>query len=248
MRMFSVFLAALWLQFAAAASAQVTLLTGDDYAPFTDSNLPEGGMATEVVRTAFTRMGEPLDILFRPWERGMVETKAGKYLATFPWSYNDERNVDFAYSDSLYSFNQYFFTKAGSEMTDLEDATLQGKKVCLAISYTTAGLDDWVERGVIELVRPPEMPACFRMLQAGRVDLIRLNNVIAEATIKSEGLDRSNFSFIDTPVRETVQRVMFSRVHPRTEELLPAFDAMLNEMKSDGTIDAIMARHLDLSG
>ena len=245
MRFYICIVVALFMQLPVVAHADVTVLTGDDYAPFSDSKLPEGGMATEVVRTAFERMGEPMEILFRPWERGMVETKAGKYLATFPWSYNDERNKDFAYSESLYSFNQYFFTKAGSDMTDLEDATLQGKKVCLAISYTTSGLDDWVERGVIELVRPPEMPACFRMLQAGRVDLIRLNDVIAEATIQSEGLDRSNFTFIDTPVRETVQRVMFSRVHPRTKDLLPAFDATLNEMKADGTIEKIMAKHLN---
>ena len=227
-----------------AAAEGVTVLTGNDYPPFADETLPEGGLATDVVRRVFAQMAEPVEILFRPWERGMVETQAGKYLATFPWSYNAEREKTLAYSDPLYTFSQYYFTREDASFRGITEGDLQGARFCLALSYNTSGLDEMVEAGVITLVRPQTLSNCFQMIAAGRADVVRTNDRIAWTTIDNLGLDRGVFHMIEDPVRTSIQHVLFSRAHPETERLLAGFNATLEDMKASGAIDEIMAKHL----
>lgn len=227
-----------------AVADGVTVLTGNDYPPFTDEKLPEGGLATEVVRRTFAQMAEPVEILFRPWERGMIETQAGKYLATFPWSYNAEREKMLAYSEPLYTFSQFYFTHAEAPFRGITDADLQGARVCLALSYNTSGLDEMIKAGVITLVRPQTLSNCFQMIAARRADVVRTNDRIAWTTIDNLGLERTSFHMIEEPVRTSIQHVLFSRAHPETERLLAGFNAALATLKADGVIDEIMSRHL----
>ena len=227
-----------------AAADGVTVLTGNDYPPFADEKLPEGGLATEVVRRAFAEMAEPVEILFRPWERGMVETQAGKYLATFPWSYNAEREKTLAYSEPLYTFSQFYFTHDEAPFRGITEADLQGARVCLALSYNTSGLQELVDAGVVTLVRPQTLSNCFQMIAARRADVVRTNDRIAWTTIDNLGLDRAMFRMIQEPVRTSIQHVLFSRAHPDTGRLLAGFNAALETMKADGVIDEIMSRHL----
>lgn len=228
-----------------AAAQTLTVLSGNDYPPFADEALPEGGMATDIVRQAFARMEQPLDIDFRPWERGMVETQAGKYLATFPWSYNTEREKTLIYSEPLYAFNQYFFTRSDAPYNGTSDSDIQGARVCLALSYNTSGLDRLVDEGIVTLVRPQTLSACFRMIESNRADIIRVNDVIGWTTIESLFGKRDGFRMIDTPARSSIQHVLFSRAHPDSERIVPAFNATLAEMKADGTLEAIMIKHLE---
>lgn len=235
-----------WFALMSSVTAQtVTVLSGNDYPPFADEALPEGGMATDIVRQTFARMGQPLTIAFRPWERGMVETQAGKFLATFPWSYNSEREKTLAYSEPLYEFNQYFFTRADAPYNGIEDADIQGARICLALSYNTSGLDRLIEDNVVTLVRPQTLSACFRMLGSGRADIIRVNDIIGWTTIDSLFGTREGFRMIETPARSSIQHVLFSRAHAETARLLPAFNATLAEMKADGTLEAIVTKHLE---
>lgn len=227
------------------AADPLPLMTGNDYRPFSDQNLPEGGMATDIVRTAFTRMGHETDIVFRPWKRGMVEAQTGRYLATFPWAHSDEREEAFAFSNKLYSFNQYFFTRFSSGIKGVTKEDVAGSKLCLPIGYTTSTLDAWVSEGVIELIRPANLSNCFQMLASGRADLIRVNDIIGWSTVDKVFSDRTPFRIVDGgPVRVSVQYTLFSPKHPLTPTLLPAFNAELDAMKADGTILKIMEKHL----
>ncbi len=229
----------------ADAAEDFVLMTGNEYPPFADQDLPEGGMATDIVRTAFKRMGFAPDIVFRPWKRGMVEALNGDYLATFPWAHSDEREKGFHFTQQLYSFHQYFFTNATSEISGSTAEDLQGARLCLPIGYTTATLEDWMSEGVITLVRPPTMPACFQMLASDRADVIRVNDLIGWSTVDSLFDDRSDFRVVDGgPVRTSTQFAMFSRKHPLTPEIMPKFEVELEKMKSDGTLFAIMENHL----
>ena len=45
-----------------AAAAPLALTTGNDYAPFVHSQLPGGGLATEVVRAAFEAQGSQVEL------------------------------------------------------------------------------------------------------------------------------------------------------------------------------------------
>jgi polar amino acid transport system substrate-binding protein len=49
---------------APTAAENITLVTGNDWAPFTDKNLPGGGMAISIRREAFQSQGHEVNINF----------------------------------------------------------------------------------------------------------------------------------------------------------------------------------------
>ncbi|MBV8651112.1 MAG: amino acid ABC transporter substrate-binding protein, partial [Alphaproteobacteria bacterium] len=94
----------------ATASAQsYTVVSGNDYAPFADSKLPEGGIATEVVKLAFAAVDKQVTIEWKPWKRGYQDTLANDNDATFPYVPTDERKAEMLYSDAIYSVKQEVF-------------------------------------------------------------------------------------------------------------------------------------------
>jgi polar amino acid transport system substrate-binding protein len=66
-----------------AQAAELRLVTGDDYAPFTGQDLPGGGMLTQVVEAALQEQGQVYSLHWRPWNRGYLRTLQGEFDATF---------------------------------------------------------------------------------------------------------------------------------------------------------------------
>ncbi len=60
------------------------LVTGNDFSPFTDEKLKNGGMYTSVIKTILNRLKIHYEIEFYPWARGYELVKKEKFDATFP--------------------------------------------------------------------------------------------------------------------------------------------------------------------
>lgn len=220
------------------------LVTGDDYPPFTGSGLMNQGLATDIVRTAFRHMGHDVSVTFKPWKRGFADVKAGKFLGTFPYGKNDEREAVFHYSQPLYKFGQYFFAKAGTSHSFDADADLAGLNICLPIGYNPVRLKKLVDAGTIKLVQPPDIDSCFKMVDLGRADLVRVNDIVGWSIVERLYGDRSGFRMIENPVRESIEHFIVPRGHPEGSAIIKAFDAALAGMQSRGEIFRLIERHV----
>ena len=89
-----------------ASAAPVQLVTGDDYAPFTDRELPQGGMLTELVQQALLQAGHQPKLSWLPWKRGYQATLRGQFDVTFPYLKTAEREADYLFSAPLYEITQ----------------------------------------------------------------------------------------------------------------------------------------------
>lgn len=91
-------------------SEALSLVTGNNYLPYSDEELPKGGLATKVVlqilRHADIDHDEPE---FRPWVRGLTETESKNYDATFPYARTSEREEVLLYSEPFLSVTNTFF-------------------------------------------------------------------------------------------------------------------------------------------
>ncbi len=47
----------------------IPIVTGNKFAPFTDEKLPNGGLATEIIKTTFNELGHETKIKFLPLEK-----------------------------------------------------------------------------------------------------------------------------------------------------------------------------------
>ncbi|WP_161958805.1 substrate-binding periplasmic protein [Ferruginivarius sediminum] len=224
--------------------ATVRLVTGNDYAPFTGSDLPGGGMITDIVREVFQLLGREVDVSFRPWKRGYRETLAGKYVATFPYVRTAERTADFLYSEPVLRTAMRPFVKAGSALDadSLKDPA--GLRYCYPLGYEltdTAAAKTLI--GSLERETPATMTRCFELLAHGRVDFVLTEPIQARIT-KKRLQTPIDLKAIDLVVDKTTLHVIFPRRHQESAAALRRFNKALRRLKATPRYNAIMERHL----
>ncbi|MEM6663274.1 MAG: transporter substrate-binding domain-containing protein [Pseudomonadota bacterium] len=227
-----------------ARADDFALVTGDDYPPFTGTNLINQGLATAIVRTAFKRMGHEVTVAFKPWKRGYADVQAGKFLGTFPYGKNADREALFHYSEPLYTFGQYFFAKSDSPHKFEEDEDLAGLRICLPIGYNPVRVKKLVEAGTVTMVRPPDIESCFKMVDRGRADLVRVNDIVGWSIVESLYGNRDGFRMIATPVRESIEHFIVPRSNPKGGAMISAFNEALMQMQRSGEIFRLIERHV----
>ena len=227
-----------------AVAETVKLVTGNGYPPFADQKLPNGGLATEIIQRAFTEMGYQVNIDFKPWKRGYNDARKKKYLGTFPYGKNEQRQQIFLYSQPLYNFAQHFFVSSETSIKFDKDEDLQGLSACLPIGYNPTRLQKMVDKGIVTLERPVDIDACFQMLVRGRTDLVRVDKYVGWKVIEKIFNSRSGFRMLDKPVRENVEHLIIAKDYPDGEQLLAQFNKTIEALKQRGVIEEIIQMHI----
>jgi polar amino acid transport system substrate-binding protein len=217
-----------------AADLPVRLVTGNGYAPYTDISLPDGGFATEVVRLTMRELGEPVSISFMPWKRAMLATQAGEFIGTFPYIRSTEREAAFLFSDPLYLVDNRVFVLRGSTLRYREPADLVGKVACNQLgSAHPPALQRLIDSGQIRLETPRALSSCFRMMVAGRVDFVSINELVADEAIREAFGNLDRFSVSGPPVDRVGLYLMVSRQSADGARFLQRFNAALARAKRD---------------
>jgi len=178
-----VLVAGSWLSAATAHADNFELVIGDDYPPFVDQSLPNYGLATEIVQTTFRQMGHDTELVFKPWQRGFEDAASGKYLGTFPYIKTAEREEKFHYSMPLYTFRQFFFSRADGTFAPNSYDDLKGHSVCVPVGYSLQEFEDLLAENEITLVQPPDIEFCFQMIAKKRADVVGVIDIIGWAMI-----------------------------------------------------------------
>ncbi len=229
-----------------ANAEELTLVSGNGYAPFSGEDLPQGGMITEMVRAVFEKMGDTIRVDYKPWKRGYEEARENKYFGTYPYSKNEERVREFLFSDPIYISRAVFFVHRDSTIHYKNDKDLKGFTVCKALGFNTADIQHLLDAKIVTLNQLPSLDKCLRMLEAKRVDLVPINETVGKALIRSlYGANSNIFKTLDKPLDEsTVAHFIVSKKQPRGEEIVQRFNASLSELKKNGTLHAIADKHL----
>ena len=141
----------------------LSLTTGDDYPPFSDLELPQGGLATSLVLNAFEKSGYFVkEIEWLPWKRGYTLTQLGQYHATFPYGWTAERAEFFYYSDPFFATRNYGWTRSGQSNTLTSEVDLHGTVHCNPRGYGDFGkLKELLDRTLLRRETPNSMQDCF---------------------------------------------------------------------------------------
>jgi polar amino acid transport system substrate-binding protein len=222
----------------------IQIVTGNDYPPFADARLPQGGMSTEIITLAFREAGIQPEIVFRPWKRGYEETRKGIFAATFPYIKTEERLKDFFYSDPIDYVYIRIFVRQDSEIKTLED--LEGKRICIPLGYGVAKqFEALIKKNTFQREgNPVELGHCLKMLQSGRKDFFVINEINAWMTIQNMFHTRAHFRTLDTVVAEESHYLIISKTYPGAEKILVRFNTGLKRLKQKSLLQTVMDRHL----
>ncbi len=243
----------------AATRKKITLLVADDYKPFMDRSLPNGGMVIDVMQQVMKAANPPEGYSFI-WVNDFsahLEPLLSNALLDVgvPWlkpacssNPNAYRCKNFEFSDPMFEMLILLFTNRNNPIVFNSDADIVGKNLCRPKGYYTHDLDkdgrNWVADGKITLTRPNSVKECFELLLDGKVDAVALNEFTGRAMIKEMGV-KDQVKIIDTrPLSIEGLHALVHKTHPRAKELIAMINRGLRDIKVSGEYQKIIDSHM----
>jgi len=248
----------------------IAFVTAKDFAPFTDTKYPEGGMLAKVVKEITS---EPLDgrksevYWVNDWTShlNMLLLQRNAFDAGFPWykpDCNQPETLDdngkfrcnsFYFSDPLYKVVVPFYTRSDNALDPRTADDMRGQTVCRPKGYFTF---DLAQKGLIDpngdagkdlitLVKADTPTDCFRQLMDGRVNFVTINAATAASPIRDLGIsaqivERDGLSSLET------LHIVVPKELPQAEVLLFEINKRLRALKDSGEYNEIARRYLEI--
>lgn len=228
------------------AADKLTLVTGNDYPPFSDSRLHQGGVLTALVRQVLAQDQWAHSIDFKPWTRGYEETLRLQYGATFPYIKTPERAELFEFSDPLYQLGLRLYVHPDSGWSRGTEEELEEALFCLPVGYEVSG---WVADAMQRLafVRPRTMQQCHEMLLRGRVDVLISNRAEVAYQLQSAKRQLPQPRELPEPLADVTLHLIIPSHHPQARELIDRFNRNLRALDQDEGRSRLFSQHPDYS-
>lgn len=239
---------------------ELTLLTGGNYAPFTDKGLPGQGMVTELVHAALDIAPSKLTYSVSwedDWSQHLFPLLSDKkFDMGFPWLRPDcdatpenERCANFLFSEPLMSLPIMLFVRQDNQFDFDSDDDILGRSICRPEGYFTHDLDRadrrWLSEGKIDFVAGKDPADCFKKVLMGKVDAASINLFLGADLILEMGL-RNKILPLEKPLSEEGLHLVISKSHWRGTTHLYRVNAGLKKLREDGRYQEIVSRHMGL--
>ncbi len=243
--------------------APLHLLTGGPFAPFVSDGLPQGGMITELVRTALEAAGAPAsEVVFVNDRAAHLDgvMPRGGFALTFPWMFpdcrndaqtTDQRNLCDRYraSEGFYEFVTEFYARADLQWANvLVPAAMVGARICRPVGYP---VDDLLSLDLlpdkVELIRGRDAIDCLMMVDRAEADLASMDAAVTRALIDQISVE--NPILVIEPLTHVAKmRVLALRDDPASAATIEMLNTGLRIMADDGRWFEIVSRHLTSQG
>jgi polar amino acid transport system substrate-binding protein len=225
----------------------VRLVTGDDYAPFSDQNLPDGGLATHLVVYLFEQMDLPVRVDVTGWAEGYQAAHSGEFAGTFPYIQSTERQADFLYSDPMFSVSSFAYVDQSSSVRASSPEDLAGLTLCLPEGFAHGhALEGLVQSGAIKRVTPTDMPSCFAMLQTGEADFVKINRYVARELLRNAGVPHSAIRALPFSVETLSMHFIAPRSQAGSQVLIDQINHELVRMHQNGEFTPFIDDYLSI--
>lgn len=239
------FLAAGWLLIGiaghgSAAEPSLELFT-EDYPPLTFERDGEiGGGGTAIVREMVRRAGLTATIHLVPWSRGYATTLRQENTGLFVTALTKEREPLFKWVGPIANTRGQLYALKGSDqrVTSLAQA---GRVRHIAVPRDWYLHEILINAGLTNVYAVANPHQALRMLDAGRVDLVALNDVNVEPMARAVGLDPARFEVVYL-VSESPKYIAFSM--KTSDAVVNACRKALAGMIADGTVAKIYRQSL----
>lgn len=228
-----------------AFAEPLSLVTGENYAPFTGSDLPGGGMLTQIVQAAFAQQGISTELVWLPWKRGYLAVTQGKYAATFPYVHTPEREQEFFYSEPMYTFNQRLYSRAGEVYEPDNLPALAGKRLCYPLGWQPpVAIEQMIERGELTRHAPKSLDACAQLLLLQRDDFFLANAPLGDIVLRRMGESRAALRTSTASFPTNTLHFIVPRNNPQASNMLHSFNQGLAALQASGKYQQLMELYL----
>jgi len=223
------------------AQADTVRMLANTSPPYADQQLPQQGLALELVTHIMQRAGYSAEIDIESWSRALEGVRIGVYDALATAWYSEERNEDFLFSEP-YLDSQLILVRLRATpgtVRGLED--LAGKRLGVRADYAY-GIDFSAVPGLV-LVEENHLIQSLMNLINGRVDVVigdqRTVALQLEEYLQSQ---RHRMEVLPVNLPGRSRHVAASRALESSEKLIADFNRALAQARQDGSLAAIIER------
>ena len=228
---------------AACADAPITIVA-DEWPPFSGASLPNGGISLDVISSVLTRAGYDVTTEVLPWARIMDGSRRGDYDIVGSLFYDPEIATYMTYGDPFFTTEVRFVRPAGTgfEVDGLD--SLRPYSIAVGDGFLYEEEFDRADH-LNKVVVTTTMQA-VQMVAFGRVNL-----TLDSVEVLNHSIDQAS-----PPIRDQLEILPYvlaeHDIHmavrndlPGRADLVSAFNETLAEMRADGSLDALLRRHLE---
>ncbi|WP_219064464.1 ABC transporter substrate-binding protein [Pseudomonas sp. UMAB-08] len=225
-----------------AAAAEKLRLVADAWPPFTDINLVNGGLATDLVSTALARAGYASEFEQVPWARALQGIGDGRYDVLVSAWFNHERTLIGEFSNE-YLLNRVLFLKRKDSPIEFDSLkALHAYPIAVVRGYAYSSAFD--SDPELQKVPVHSFSMAVRMLAAGRVALAVEDEYVARYNLGREvPRVRESVEFLPKPLSENGLHILVSLKNPNHAQIVASFDRGIAAMKADGSYDRMFRQH-----
>lgn len=232
----------LLLALGTSAFARTIVAVGDPWPPFTDPKNPTDGLSLEIIRAAYKTQDYDVKMVYVPWARAEAGVKEGTYDILAATWHTPERTKSLRFS-TPYAVNAIKFIKLKGDSFEYKGLdSLRGKRVgtVRGYGYSDAFLKDagFVREEVTGL-----MQNIMKVVDQ-RVDLTLDDEIVVRFILGQENrklLDMIEFS--KESLSSNPLYVTSGLKNPQHKEIINAFNAGYEIIKSNGTLAVILKKY-----
>lgn len=211
--------------------------------PYAASDLVDGGLVTDFVRTVMLEAGFKPKMIFVPWARCKNGVKTGQYDLLFAmWNYVDQHQRDFDFLKATDIEHTSYLVLEDSPLKKAELENFENIRVGL---HVDGGYDDEIiKHEGFHLLYMQNNHQKLKMLLANRVDMI-----IGDPATANSYLDRY-FKDKNIQLRTLLPHIQVQKTspaiaknNPHKKEIIRRYNEAYERLCEDGTLQNIIHKH-----
>jgi len=226
------------------AEEVVELSTGE-WAPFLSEKMEGGGFAGEIITAAFKEVGIRVKLCYYPWNRAEAMVKVGAVVGSATWHMTEERKKYAIFSDPIGKSRYVFFYRKDlgepvtfKKLTDLKKYSIGGvASFWYKNFFKAAGID-------MDTAASPEIN--IKKLYYKRIALYPEDELVGWHLLKKMyPKEYMKFHTTEESFKEDEIHIMFSKRHPKAEEIRKKFNIGLKAIRENGIYNKIESKYLE---
>jgi polar amino acid transport system substrate-binding protein len=229
------------LVLARANATEINLITAP-YPPYYGPHLTNQGPITEIVVSAYKKVGYRVNIKYVPWARALETVKAGKADGLYGAWYSAERTRWFVYSHQLLSNEIVLYKHKGTAPeTFTSYSDLQPYKIGIVRGYRNPPAFDAAH---LRTDVADTDATNLKKLAAKRIDLILIDRGTATHLLQHELPEyREHLEAVEPPVEVVPMHLIISKKAEDYQTKMDDFNQGLELLSAAGVVEAILKQH-----
>jgi len=223
----------------------VSLCTYPHWAPYVHPDLPQGGLATDIINQAFISQGYTVTIAWMPWARALATAKNAICDGITEAYHTPERALWGRYSQPYYEVQGAFYSRKNSNITFQTLDDLKSYRIGFMRGASVSAEFD--AASFLNKTEVNSLKQGLKMLDRNRLDLIINNRLVIEfelGNMEAENYGISDRIVIVNPYVTTRNlHVLFSKKSKNSQILILDFNKGLDKIKKNGVYDDILSKH-----